>query len=128
MAQAVFNHKVKKLGLSAEAFSRGLCAGGTPMSENAKIALTEMGIKPHAHVSKTVTAEDIKSADLVIGISSRHAASLIAAFPKYCDKICAFPFDVPDPYGGNVEVYKKTLAEIIRGTDIVIREVFPECP
>jgi len=127
MAQAVFNHKASLLGIEASAESRGLCADGSMISHNAAIALDEISISGFEHISQTVSEEDVKSADVVIGITSRHAAMLIAQFPSYCDKIYAFPSDISDPYGGDIGVYRKTLGEISDGIDAVIREVFPEC-
>lgn len=127
MAQAVFNDKAKKLKISASAFSRGLCADSSPISDNASAALCELGISDFKHISQTVSKEDVHKADVIIGISSRHAARLIAEFPSYCDKIYAFPFDISDPFGGSIDVYRKALCEISEGIDIIIREVFPEC-
>lgn len=127
MAMAVFNKRAHELAIDAEAFSRGLYADGSSASENAVEALSENGIIEFCHASKTVSEEDMGNADMVIGISSRHAARLMADFPQYCDKIFAFPFDVSDPFGGDIGVYRRTLEEITRGIDIIIREVFPGC-
>ena len=125
MAQAVFNHQAKKLNIDAVAISRGLCADESPVSENAVTALSEIGISGFEHTSATVTSDDIEKADYVIGITSRHTANLISAFPGYCDKIYSFPTDISDPYGGNIEVYRKTLSEIVDGVKSIIDEVFP---
>ncbi len=127
MAQALFNRKAMEMGVEATAFSRGICADGSDISDNAAMVLCEVGISGFCHVSRTVSEDDVRDADFVIGISSRHAAHLISEFPQYCDKIYAFPFDVSDPFGGNIDVYRKTLSEISKGIDIIIREVFPEC-
>lgn len=124
---AVFNKRAKELSMDAVAFSRGLFADGSDISQNAALALSEVGIKEVCHTSATITEKDMKDADIVVGISSRHAAELIARFPAYCDKAFAFPFDVSDPFGGDIEIYRRTLGEITKGTDIIIREVFPEC-
>ena len=124
MAQAVFNDMAKKAGVDAAAFSRGLAADGSGISENARAVLLDMGLDASGHISKTVSRDDIESADYVIGISSRHAARLMAEFPEFCEKVYAFPFDVPDPFGGNKAVYENTLCEIKRGIELIIREVF----
>ena len=125
MAQAVFNDEIRKLKIDAFAFSRGLFANGEPISNNASLALCEIGISGFEHISETVSENDIVEADYVIGISSSHAAKLIADFPLYCNKIYAFPKDISDPYGGNPEVYRRTLSEIQEGVKYIISEVFP---
>ncbi len=127
MAQAVFEAKVSELGICAVSFSRGLCADGSGISDNAKAALCEIGISGFEHISQTVSKEDVQEADIVIGITSRHAAKLCAEFPGLCDKIYAFPFDISDPFGGSIDVYRKALCEISEGIDVILREVFPEC-
>ncbi len=124
MAQALFNRKAKELNIKALAFSRGLCADGSAISDNAVMALEEGGVSDFVHISRTVSEDDVRDSDFVIGISSRHAARLIAEYPKYCDKVYSFPFDVSDPFGGNIDVYRKTLSEISEGIDIIMREVF----
>ena len=127
MAMALFNKRADELSIDSEAFSRGLYADGSAISRNALKALSEVGITELCHFSATITEDDMKEADIVIGITSRHAAKLIADFPQYCDKVYAFPFDVSDPIGGDITVYRKTLKELQEGIDIIIREVFPEC-
>ena len=124
MAEAIFNKKAIECGIDAVAFSRALSANGSGISQNAQAVLTEIGIDNSEHISKTVSEADMRKADFVIGITSRHASALIGAFPMYCDKVFAFPFDVSDPFGGNEEVYRKARNEISRGIDIVIRELF----
>lgn len=123
MAQTVFNLKAKELGISAAAFSRGLFADGSAISKNAVKALEESSYEPDSHISSTVTYEDMRDGDLIIGISKRHAAQLAAAFPEYKDKIRSFPTDISDPFGGDVEVYKAALSDIIEGMDEILEYV-----
>ena len=124
MAMALFNDKTKKRGLSATAFSRGLYADGSEISANASAALCDIGIADCAHISQTVSREDILEADAVFGISRRHAENLNAMFPEFGDKIFAFPFDISDPFGGDLETYKTSLAEISKGIDVIIERLF----
>ena len=46
--------------------SRGLCAGGEPVSENSRLAMKEINIDISEHFSKPVTAADIAWADRII--------------------------------------------------------------
>ena len=43
-----------------KAFSAGLFADGSPISENSRLALSEAGIDAKNHISHTVTLEDVK--------------------------------------------------------------------
>ncbi|MBR4934071.1 MAG: hypothetical protein IKZ03_06400, partial [Clostridia bacterium] len=59
--------------------------------------------------------EDImSSADLVVAITGRHAMEIMLRHPVHASKVAALNEDVPDPYGGSSEVYRRCLAEIER--------------
>jgi protein-tyrosine phosphatase len=110
MAAALYNHLFSES--DATAFSRGLAADGSPISQHAERVLMERGVLPTAnsdyrhHVSQNVGADDLERAELVVGITSSHAMSLIMRFPQYATKITVMPEDIPDPYGGSVEEYE----------------------
>jgi protein-tyrosine phosphatase len=139
MAEAVFNDiarvpeicsacDVEKL-LGAKyirAASAGLAAFGEPISENAAEALRLAGIAStpdndyESHVSVEIDTEMMRTADLVVGISSSHALRLMSAFPGYASKITCMPKDIADPWGGSLEDYKECLAQIIEG----VKEIY----
>lgn len=116
MAAALYNAKYA----DGEAFavSAGLAADGSGISRNAILALLSMGIRSEtendylSHVSHTVTEADLEKADLVVGITGRHAMQLMFAYPAYASKITALPKDIGDPYGGDEAVYEACLAQI----------------
>lgn len=126
MAEAVFNQKASELKIDATAFSRGMYTDGREISANAKSALESYGIHNFEHISQTVCQNDVNTADFIIGITARHATAIISAFPDYCKKVFAFPKDISDPYGQNIEVYKNCLNEISNGIDIIIKELFKQ--
>lgn len=107
-------------------FSRGLAADGSHISDNAVRALEERGVVPCAganyreHVARTVTGEDIERAQYVVGITSSHAMSLIMNFPASASKIYSMPEDIPDPYGGDLDAYRRCLEKI----ESCLREAF----
>lgn len=111
MAEAVFNDIAKDItGLFAT--SCGICADGiSPLSENARLALHEQGIE-FSHTSRKACEEEFSDAFMIIGITSRHAMWVLQNFPKYKDKVYAMPSDISDPYGGDLDVYRKCLDEI----------------
>ena len=116
MAAALYN--ARYAGDGSHAFSAGLAADGSGISGNALLALSRAGIRAvpdnnyPAHVSHTVTEEDLKKADLVIGITGRHTMQLLFAAPEYASRITAMPTDIADPYGGDLQTYEVCLAQI----------------
>ena len=115
MAAALFNALWSRRGIGASA---GLAASGSPISENARLALERRGIEATstndyaAHVSRQVSEDLIRRAARVYAISRRHQTALISAFPEYAEKIFALPVDIADPYGGDLATYEACLRDI----------------
>ncbi len=123
MAEAIFNEKAKSEKLNACASSCALSSPTLePISENAKQALNDIGID-FSHTSKQVSEEDIKDADMVFGITHTHAKILCDIFPEYSDKIYSFPSDISDPFGCDLDVYKKCRGEITDGVNLIIKHL-----
>ncbi|MBE6614933.1 MAG: low molecular weight protein arginine phosphatase [Ruminococcaceae bacterium] len=116
MAAALYNAQYGTDG--SHAFSAGLAADGSGISRNAVLALLGAGIRSGegndylSHVSHTVTEEDLQKADLVVGITGRHAMQLMFAAPAFASRITSLPVDIGDPYGGDEQVYADCLAQI----------------
>ena len=142
MAEAIFNHiarvpeictacDVEKL-LNAKrvrAVSAGLAAFGEPISKHACEALEEAGIPSlpdndyKAHVAREIDIETMRSAELVVGISSSHAMRLMAEYPQFASKITCMPEDISDPYGGSLEVYRECLKQIREGVEKIYEKL-----
>lgn len=125
MAAAWLTHFGADNGIVAN--SAGLYpAVGAPISANAAAALKAAGIEPSPdnrydlHSARAVSEELVAAADVVVGISRRHAMELIYLFPSFAGKIVSMPRDVPDPFGGTVDDYIACLAEMEKG----IKELF----
>ncbi len=108
--------------------SRGLSAHeGAPISEFAVLALGEAGITPTpendypSHCAKNITDGDVARADAIYCMTSSHAKTLMFYCPQHAGKIHVLPHDISDPYGGSLDTYKKTFAEISSAID----EIFP---
>ena len=123
-AAALFN--AKYADADTHAFSAGLAADGSGISRNAVLALIGCGVRSSeendylSHISHTVTEADLEKADLVVGITGRHAMNLMLAFPQYASKITALPKDIADPYGGDERMYAFCLEQI----DEALAEMF----
>ena len=115
MAAALFNALWSHRGVAASA---GIAASGSPISENARLALERRGVAPvgandyTAHISRQVSEAEIARAARVYFISRRHQLALISAFPAYAEKIFALPVDIADPYGGDLATYEACLSDI----------------
>lgn len=110
MAAALFNAYYGTDTRIAE--SAGLFADGSPISQNATLALEQAGIIPPEHISRPVSESIIQRAAQVIGITAAHADSLIWSCPHFASKITKLPIDIPDPYGGDLSVYQACLQSI----------------
>ena len=106
-------------GRNVVALSAGLYANeGDPITPHAAEALREAGVYPTAgndytaHRAQNMTAELMERADLVVGISGRHAMELMLRYPEHAEKITAMPMDIADPYGQGAEVYRQCLMQI----------------
>ncbi len=103
MAQVIFNRYAEDNGIDAAADSAGIAAAsGMSASENAIIAMKEVGIDLSGHSSKVISRELLNSADLIVCMSEGHAELLKAA--GYSSVV--FGKGIPDPYGYNLDEYR----------------------
>lgn len=127
MAAAIFNHLYNDG--TRHALSAGLAAYGDPISENAKVVLMERGVLPTpendypSHISRRLDTDMLEKADLIVGLTSSHAMSIMMAYPAYASKIAVMPHDISDPYGGSTDDYRRTLNDIEES----LREAFGNC-
>ena len=115
-AAALYN--ARYAGDGSHAFSAGLAADGSGIAPNAAAALENAGVRstpdnPYlCHISHTVTRDDMMRASLVVAMTGEHAMQLLLAFPAYATKITVMADEIPDPYGGDITIYKHCLAAI----------------
>lgn len=96
--------------------SAGLYArDGAPISANAVAALQAAGVQEtpensySTHQARTVDEQMMAAADEVVAISGGHAMELLMRYPAYAAKITTLPFDIEDPFGGDLAVYRECL-------------------
>lgn len=104
-----------------EVRSAGLAAWpGQDAHEHVKTLLAQRGIEVK-HQSQQANEELIRWADLVLSMTQAQAELLKKQFPDDQDKIYPLKVyvqpdekepDIADPFGGDLAVYEKTLAEI----------------
>ncbi len=134
MAEAVARHllEARRLALPEairaltvpefEVSSAGLYAtDGDPIAANAVRALEEAGVEPlpprdyHAHRAHRLTAADAECCDVLVGMTPEHALGLMMQFPAVASRVRTMPQAIPDPFGGDLEVYRASLAAITAG-------------
>ena len=86
---------------------------------NAAVILGQHGIDVSGHHAVQLTANDVKHADLILTMTAKHKATVIALFPEAAAKVFTMadyatgaPADVVDAYGKPMEVYQQVFAQI----------------
>lgn len=111
MCEAVFNSMYG--GDKVKARSAGIFADGSEISKNAVKALGDAGIEiDPGRKSRGIDEKLLEEADIVICVTHRHSLLLIQKYPKYAEKIAYMPSDITDPFGGDLDTYKKCLSDI----------------
>lgn len=105
-------HEVRSAGIAAQT--------GTPATEAALRALDELGI-PHEGESTRVDRMQLEWADLVLCMQEHHRDVILLDHPDLAGKIRTLAewagepeSDIPDPFGGDTEEYRRTRDEIER--------------
>ena len=120
MAEAIFNHFAPE-GYSA--FSAGIYASdGKAISDNSIAALAEIGISA-SHTSVKINEQLMSKYDYIVGITSEHAKILTGLYPEFAKKIYSFPREVSDPYGMDLDAYRKCRDLIYDGICDIIKEI-----
>ena len=105
---------------------------GLPASEHGVTVMAGRGLDLTRHRSRAVTETLLAAADLALCMTASHAEALRAEFPQHAARIrqisdlIGLKFDVLDPYGGPLEDYQHTAAELAdlieRGGQRAVRE------
>ena len=131
LAERLARRELDSLGWDGvEVASAGAAAGeGSPASEGARAAARRHGLDLSDHASRPLTPELIEASDLVLVMSPSHHATvsylggegkvaLIGAFAEGRNGLEGRP--VPDPFGGDDEVYEATFRVL---EDLVVRSL-----
>ena len=83
-------------------------------------AMAEMGVDLKAHRSRALRFDELPSTDWFVAMTPSHAAALSSAGVSP-DRI--YVLNVPDPFGGNLEVYRQSRDQISTAVDRFLKEV-----
>lgn len=103
--------------------SAGVSASnGTPPSENAVIVCKEFGIDISGYKSKSLSHETISITDIFTVMTKSHAEILkLYGIPE--EKITILGNGIPDPFGGNIEIYRNCRNVIIGAVEDLLTSV-----
>lgn len=107
---------------------------GAPASDGSLLVALERGIDLSSHRSRTLSAEMIQAADMVLVMSEAHRrraaelgganrTHLLSSFGSGTDAD-----EVPDPFGGTVEAYRETAEAFDNMLDGVVARLLAEPP
>jgi len=102
---------------------------------NAAKLLKDRGIDISAHLAAQVTPNDVQHADLVLAMTDKHKARLIAAFPDARNKTFTLAeyatgttADVPDAWGKPMEVYVAMIGQLDTYLPAALKKVTAKAP
>ncbi len=126
LAEAITRREIAARGwVGIEVASAGVAAGsGGEASEGSRVAAAEAGLDLSAHRSRPLTPELIAASELILTMSDRHLewverlggegkAAVITSFARGEEVQPPRPGEgVTDPFGGDLEAYRGTLAHL----------------
>ncbi len=125
MAEVIFNSLAEEKGLDWRAESAGVAAvGDRPASPNAVQAVAEIGLDLTTHTTRFLPAVDLNEYSLFVGMGDEHAdilrsigipANLVRVLRRAPnpDDIYDLRMDIVDPYGGDLNAYRKCRDDIV---------------
>lgn len=125
MAEGLFRAHGGKEKTGLAPASAGLFTqDGIPASENAVTAAKELGADISAHRSRMLTHEMAQSARYLVCMTGAHYDRVCEMFPDCADKVFTLTQrDVSDPFGGDLDTYRRAASEIDAGVRSIIERL-----
>ena len=132
MAEVIFNALAQEKDLDWRAESAGVAAvGNRPASPNAIQAVAELGLDLNKHCTRFLPALDLNEYQLFVGLSEEHADILRSiGIPEgmvrvlyrapNVEDIYDLRTDIVDPYGGDLNAYRKCRDDIVGAVKTLI--------
>src|SRR5262245_23849147 len=131
MAEGLFRHATGGRS-DYRAISAGLGAmDGQPPSLHAVEAMKEIGADISKQRSRMLTADLVKQADLILGMTHSHVDTVTLLYPhaaektfllrEFDDTLDTFEKDISDPIGGTYDVYENCRDQIEQGIASLLR-------
>lgn len=132
MAEVIFNSFAEEKNLDWRAESAGVAAvGDRPASPNAILAVAELGLDLNMHRTRFLPAVDLNEYSLFVGLNEEHAdilrsvgipANMVRVLNRApnVDDIYDLRLDIVDPYGGDLDAYRKCRDDIVGAVKLLI--------
>ncbi len=88
---------------------------GMPASENSVLAAAEIGLDLNGHLSRQIDHDLVRRADKIYCLGDSHRRAILAEMPEVADRVHllrADGHDIADPYGGELQHYRRARDEI----------------
>ncbi len=131
MAEGLFRHAVKGRG-EFRVLSAGLGAiDGQPPTHFSVQAMREIGLDISHQRSRTLTADMVRSADYIFGMTHSHVDTVALLYPQQAEKtfllrefdetLESYEKDISDPIGSPYEVYVECRNQIELGIATILK-------
>lgn len=130
MAAGLMNKIAREKGLNAVAESAGIFAReGEPASHEAIVVMGEYGVDLTEHRAQMIREELIEKSDLILTMTPAHKMLLgqIAADKVFTlGEYAGLDLDIQDPFGGSVNNYRETAAQIQQALVLIAERILRE--
>jgi RpiB/LacA/LacB family sugar-phosphate isomerase len=131
MAEALFRRATRGRG-EFRALSAGLGAmNDQPPTPHSVAAMRELGMDISTQRSRAVTADLVRQADYIFGMTHSHVDTILLLYPQASEKtfllrefdetLNAYEKDISDPIGGSYEVYENCRHQIEQGVASLLK-------
>lgn len=121
MAEALMRRKLQERALTDwQVLSAGLAADGSPAAQYAVEVLAEQGLNLTRHRSRSLTRSLCEEADRIAVMTPDQAVLLGMLFGVPQEKIVVLGGGIPDPYGGDIETYRRTRDALDKALDALL--------
>src|SRR5215469_3812792 len=131
MAEGLFRHAVQGRG-DFRVLSAGLGAlDGQPPTPHSVAAMKEIGIDITRHYSRSLTAELVRDADLILGMTHSHVDTVALLYPPAAEKtfllrefdetLEPYEKDISDPIGSPYHIYVECRDQIEQGIATLLK-------
>ena len=131
MAEALFRHAVRGRG-EFRVLSAGIGAvDGQPPTPHSVRAMRELGVDISNQRSRMLTAELVRSADIILGMTHGHVDTVALLYPPVAEKtfllrefdetLEPYEKDISDPIGSPYEIYEECRDQIEQGIAALLK-------
>jgi len=102
---------------------------GEDASEGSIASAAEIDLSLDAHRTSALTADRIRAAERIFCLGPSHLVAARAMLPEAADRIELLDpsgAGIPDPFGHDLDAYRKTRDAIARAVDARVGEILPE--